>query len=58
MRWLKNRILNKMCELQSGEVRDFWRKEHDDELHSLYSLHNIGSHTVINTGNNKLNAAL
>jgi hypothetical protein len=45
MMWLKNRMLSKMFELQSGEVRDFWRKEHDDdeELHSLYSLHNIDS---------------
>jgi hypothetical protein len=50
MRWLKNRMLSKMFELQSGQVRDIWRKEHDDdddvdddELHSLYSLHNIGS---------------
>jgi len=32
-----------MFGLQSGEVRDFWRKEHDDELHSFYSLHNTGS---------------
>jgi hypothetical protein len=44
MRWLKNRVPSKMFELQSGEVRDFWGKEHDDdELHSFYSLHNIGS---------------
>ena len=32
-----------MFGLQSGEVRDFWRKEQDDELHSFYSLHNIVS---------------
>jgi len=43
MRWLKNMVVSKMFGLQSEEVRDFWRKEHHDELHSLYSLHNTGS---------------
>jgi len=43
MRWLKNRVQRKMFRLQTGEVRDFWRKEHDDELHSFYPLDNIGS---------------
>jgi len=33
MRWLKNMVLSKMFGLQCGEVRDFWRKQHHDELH-------------------------
>jgi hypothetical protein len=43
MRWLKNIMLSKMFGLQCGEVRDFRRKERDDELLSLYFLNNIGS---------------
>jgi hypothetical protein len=43
MRWLKNRVQSKMFGLQIGEVRDFWKKEHDDELHSFYFLNDIGS---------------
>ena len=43
MRWLKNWALSKLFGLQSGEARDFWGTELDDELHSFYSLHNIGS---------------
>jgi hypothetical protein len=43
MRWFKNRVLSKMFGLQSGEVRYFWRKDYDDELYFLYSLHQIGS---------------
>ena len=43
MRLLRNSVLSKIFGLQSGEVRDFWRKGHVDELHSSYSLHNIGS---------------
>jgi len=36
-------VLSKMFALRSEEVRDFWRKEHHDELHSLYSIHSTSS---------------